>query len=63
MVKDEIQSKEYIEGYEMGRDIRINGKSEFYLRNITKLKFKEEPNGTGAKLFEDGLYEGYKSIN
>lgn len=57
----EKETKEYLEGFALGRDIRINGKSEFYLQNITKLKFKNE-NGEKAQQFEDGLYEGYKSI-
>lgn len=58
-----IKTKEYREGFDLGKDLRIKGKSEFYLRNITILKFKKEPNGKEAQSFEHGLYEGYKSIH
>ena len=60
-MKKNNKTEEYLEGFALGRDIRINGKSEFYLQNITKLKFKNK-NEERAQQFEDGLYEGYKSI-
>lgn len=55
------ETREYLQGFKLGRDIRINGKSEFYLKNITKLKFSNT-NENKARQFEDGLYEGYRSI-
>tara|TARA_B100000287_G_scaffold266547_1_gene250693 strand:- start:195 stop:398 length:204 start_codon:yes stop_codon:yes gene_type:complete len=60
-MKKNNKTEEYLEGFALGRDIRINGKSEFYLQNITKLKFKDQYDEK-AQNFEDGLYEGYKSI-
>ena len=60
MKGEEAKTKDYLEGFKIGKSIKINGKSEFYLKNITKLKFINDPLGISAINFENGLYEGYR---
>ena len=36
-MKKNNKTEEYLEGFALGRDIRINGKSEFYLVEMLKI--------------------------
>lgn len=51
-------SREYLEGYELGKQIKLSNKSTHYLSNITKLRYKIDEN-EGAEEFEKGLRDGY----